>query len=41
MTNTKNRYALITGATSRIGKELPNLFAENEYNLIIVSISIS
>ncbi|WPR75962.1 SDR family oxidoreductase [Algoriphagus sp. NG3] len=34
---TKKTYALITGATSGIGYELALLFAQNGYNLIIVS----
>jgi short-subunit dehydrogenase len=36
MSNTK-KYALITGATSGIGYELSKLFAQNQYNLVIVS----
>lgn len=32
-----NRYALITGATQGIGYELAKLFAEDGYNLILVS----
>lgn len=36
MSNSK-KYALITGATSGIGKELAKLFAKDHYNLIIVS----
>lgn len=34
---TNNRYALITGATQGIGYELAKLFAEDGYNLILVS----
>ena len=34
---TANLYALITGATSGIGYELAKLFAQDEYNLILVS----
>ena len=34
---TKNKYALITGATSGIGFELAKLFAVDGYNLVIVS----
>ncbi|WP_374949235.1 SDR family NAD(P)-dependent oxidoreductase [Mucilaginibacter sp.] len=33
----ESKYALITGATSGIGKELAKLFAQDKYNLIIVS----
>jgi short-subunit dehydrogenase len=36
MTNA-SKYALITGATSGIGKELAKLFAKDQYNLIIVA----
>jgi short-subunit dehydrogenase len=32
-----SKYALITGATSGIGKELAKLFAKDQYNLIIVA----
>jgi short-subunit dehydrogenase len=34
---TNKKTALITGATSGIGKELAKLFAQDQYNLIIVS----
>ena len=37
MAETNNRYALITGATQGIGYELAKLFADDGYNLIIVS----
>ncbi|QJB30052.1 SDR family oxidoreductase [Chitinophaga oryzae] len=33
----RNRYALITGATSGIGYELAVLFAQDSYNLILVA----
>ena len=35
--NNASKYALITGATSGIGKELARLFAKDQYNLIIVA----
>jgi short-subunit dehydrogenase len=37
MAENENRYALITGATSGIGYELARLFAQDNYNLIIVA----
>jgi len=37
MSNEQNKYALITGATSGIGRELAKLFAKDQYNLVIVS----
>src|SRR3954454_13150162 len=37
MAENENRYALITGATSGIGYELAKLFAQDNYNLIIVA----
>lgn len=37
MENTTSQYALITGGTSGIGKELSKLFAQDGYNLIIVA----
>jgi short-subunit dehydrogenase len=37
MDTVSNKYALITGATSGIGYELAKIFAENGYNLVIVS----
>jgi short-subunit dehydrogenase len=33
----QGKYALITGATAGIGFELARLFAQDQYNLIIVS----
>ncbi len=37
MTNVNESYVLITGATSGIGYELAKVFAEHNYNLIIVA----
>lgn len=34
---TNKKHALITGATSGIGLELAKLFAQNQYNLVIVA----
>ena len=36
-TNNRNKYALITGATSGIGYELAKLFAKDGFNMIIVA----
>jgi short-subunit dehydrogenase len=35
--DSENKYALVTGATSGIGYELAKVFAENNYNLILVA----
>lgn len=35
--NSKNRYALVTGATSAVGYELAKLLARDGYNLVITS----
>lgn len=36
MSSTKENYALVTGAASGIGYELAKLFAEHNYNLVLV-----